>query len=95
MCNCSSATPFNKEELASILKFGAEELFKDDKEEDMDVDIDDILKRAETHDTEEAACVGDELLSQFKVVSFDNLEEDTNDVTNDHSPGKHLLDICM
>jgi chromodomain-helicase-DNA-binding protein 1 len=89
----SSSAPFNKEELASILKFGAEELFKDEDDEEADEpDIDDILKRAETHDTEQAvSSVGDELLSQFKVVSFDNLEEDTNDVNNEESPAGGFL----
>lgn len=73
----STTTPFKKEELAAILKFGAEELFKeaDDDEEEPQVDIDDILNRAETRESEPTT-MGDELLSQFKVVSFDNLEED-------------------
>ncbi|XP_076103177.1 chromodomain-helicase-DNA-binding protein 1-like isoform X1 [Mytilus galloprovincialis] len=73
----STATPFKKEELAAILKFGAEELFKEDEEneEEPQVDIDDILNRAETRESEQPM-LGDELLSQFKVVSFDNLEED-------------------
>lgn len=39
------------------------------------VDIDDILNRAEEHETESHG-VGDELLSQFKVASFGNLEEE-------------------
>lgn len=30
----SNTTPFNKEDLNAILKFGAEELFKDDEEGD-------------------------------------------------------------
>ena len=54
----------------AILKFGAEELFKegDDEEDDENVDIDDILKRAETRSMEDhSGGVGDELLSQFKV----------------------------
>lgn len=74
----STSTPFKKEELAAILKFGAEELFKEEEgnEEEPTVDIDDILDRAETRETEPTT-MGDELLSQFKVVSFDNLEEDT------------------
>ncbi|KAK3096752.1 hypothetical protein FSP39_002924 [Pinctada imbricata] len=75
----SNSTPFNKEELSSILKFGAEELFKEteDDDEEPQVDIDEILKRAETRDMEDqAAGAGDELLSQFKVVSFDNLEDE-------------------
>ncbi|XP_005103678.1 chromodomain-helicase-DNA-binding protein 1 isoform X2 [Aplysia californica] len=74
----SSATPFSKDELCAILKFGAEELFKgteNEDEEEQQVDIDDILNRAEEHETE-AHGVGDELLSQFKVASFGNLEEE-------------------
>ena len=30
----SNSTPFNKEELSSILKFGAEELFKETEEDE-------------------------------------------------------------
>ncbi|KAK7484546.1 hypothetical protein BaRGS_00024178 [Batillaria attramentaria] len=59
------------------------------------VDIDEILKFAETHETE-ASTAGDELLSQFKVVSFENMEEDTNDVTmdgDDAEIGKEWEDI--
>ena len=43
----------------------------------LQVDIDDILNRAEEHETESNA-VGDELLSQFKVASFGNLEEEAD-----------------
>ncbi|KAK2151763.1 hypothetical protein LSH36_352g00014 [Paralvinella palmiformis] len=71
--------PFNKDELNAILKFGAETLFKEEAEEEQEVqvDIDEILKLAETRDTEEEqTSVKDELLSQFKVVSFDNLEDE-------------------
>nr|AML25534.1 ATP-dependent chromatin remodeler chd1 [Euschistus heros] len=69
--NSSSSAPFNKEELTAILKFGAEELFKDeeDGDEEPTCDIDEILRRAETRD-EGPATVGDELLSAFKVASF-------------------------
>ncbi|KAK3791362.1 hypothetical protein RRG08_012544 [Elysia crispata] len=76
----SSTIPFSKEELCAILKFGAEELFKEkdnEDEEEQQVDIDDILNRAEEHETESNA-VGDELLSQFKVASFGNLEEEAD-----------------
>ena len=64
--------PFNKRELTAILKFGAEELFKEtETEEDLQVDIDDILKRAETRNTEEDTNKAtDDLLSQFKVASL-------------------------
>ncbi|XP_066991707.2 chromodomain-helicase-DNA-binding protein 1 isoform X2 [Anabrus simplex] len=73
----STTTPFNKEELTAILKFGAEELFKDeeDGDEEPTCDIDEILRRAETRD-EAPATVGDELLSAFKVASFAAPEED-------------------
>ena len=40
------------------------------------VDIDDILKRAETHHTQDTSNEADELLSQFKVVSVDNMEDE-------------------
>ncbi|CAK1540056.1 unnamed protein product [Leptosia nina] len=89
----SANNPFNKEDLNAILKFGAEELFKDDDENDEDpvCDIDEILQRAETRD-EGPTMAGDELLSAFKVASFafdeekavmgakkDGAEEDTKD----------------
>ncbi|XP_048786282.1 chromodomain-helicase-DNA-binding protein 1-like isoform X5 [Lagopus muta] len=76
----SSSTPFNKEELSAILKFGAEELFKEpegEEEEPQEMDIDEILKRAETRENESGPLtVGDELLSQFKVANFSNMDED-------------------
>ncbi|XP_066591256.1 chromodomain-helicase-DNA-binding protein 1 isoform X2 [Prorops nasuta] len=73
--------PFNKEDLNAILKFGAEELFKDeeDGDEEPTCDIDEILRRAETRD-EGPATVGDELLSAFKVASFAAFEEETEPV---------------
>ena len=48
----TNTTPFNKEDLTAILKFGAEELFKDedDRDEEPTCDIDEILQRAETRD---------------------------------------------
>uniref|UniRef100_A0A670JCK7 Chromodomain helicase DNA binding protein 1 n=1 Tax=Podarcis muralis TaxID=64176 RepID=A0A670JCK7_PODMU len=76
----SSSTPFNKEELSAILKFGAEELFKElegEEQEPQEMDIDEILKRAETRENETGPLsVGDELLSQFKVANFSNMDED-------------------
>lgn len=67
----NTTTPFNKEELSAILKFGAEELFKDEEDGDDELvcDIDEILRRAETRN-EEPTMIGDELLSAFKVASF-------------------------
>ncbi|XP_050433310.1 chromodomain-helicase-DNA-binding protein 1 isoform X2 [Adelges cooleyi] len=81
----NSSIPFNKDELTAILKFGAEELFKDDPEADEEplCDIDEILRRAETRD-EAPTTVGDELLSAFKVASFTFDEE--KDLVADKSP---------
>ncbi|KAH0948725.1 hypothetical protein HN011_010172 [Eciton burchellii] len=80
--------PFNKEDLNAILKFGAEDLFKDEEngDEEPACDIDEILKRAETRD-EGPTTVGDELLSAFKVASFKTaFEEDLEPInqTNDN-----------
>ena len=82
----ANSTPFNKEELNAILKFGAEELFKDDEDGDDEpaCDIDDILRGAETRD-EPAPMVGDELLSAFKVASFAIDEDEPVSMP----PGKH------
>ncbi|XP_011308420.1 chromodomain-helicase-DNA-binding protein 1 isoform X2 [Fopius arisanus] len=73
----SNNNPFNKEDLSAILKFGAEDLFKDeeDGDEEPTCDIDEILRRAETRD-EAPTTVGDELLSAFKVASFAAFEEE-------------------
>ena len=78
-----STNPFNKEELNAILKFGAQDLFNqnedndEDEEENDHIDIEDILNKAETRSTEEnTGGVCEDLLSQFKVVSFDNLENE-------------------
>ncbi|KAI1239727.1 Chromodomain-helicase-DNA-binding protein 1, partial [Lamprotornis superbus] len=64
----------------AILKFGAEELFKEpegEEQEPQEMDIDEILKRAETRENEPGPLtVGDELLSQFKVANFSNMDED-------------------
>ncbi|XP_044576012.1 chromodomain-helicase-DNA-binding protein 1 isoform X2 [Cotesia glomerata] len=76
----SGSNPFNKGDLNAILKFGADELFKDEEEGDEEpkCDIDDILRRAETRDDSSApATVGDELLSAFKIASFAFEEEST------------------
>lgn len=79
----SSSIPFSKEEINSILKFGAEELFKEkdtnptqsdqaqeEREELQMYDIDEILKRAETREEANHTSASEELLSQFKVRDF-------------------------
>jgi chromodomain-helicase-DNA-binding protein 1 len=80
--NVNGANPFTKEELSAILKFGAEELFKDEEEgdEELKCDIDEILRRAETRD-EAPSIIGDELLSSFKVASF-TFDEDKVAITS-------------
>lgn len=58
----NQATPFNKDELNAILKFGAERLFNNEDteagDEDPICDIDEILRRAELRD-EAPATVGE------------------------------------
>ncbi|XP_026669503.1 chromodomain-helicase-DNA-binding protein 1 isoform X2 [Ceratina calcarata] len=78
----TNSNPFNKEDLNAILKFGAEDLFKDeeDGDEEPTCDIDEILRRAETRD-EGPSTVGDELLSAFKVASFAAFEEESEPVS--------------
>ncbi|XP_060646397.1 chromodomain-helicase-DNA-binding protein 1 isoform X2 [Drosophila nasuta] len=73
----SNSNPFNKDDLSAILKFGAEELFKDEQEheEELVCDIDEILRRAETRN-EDPEMPGDDLLSAFKVASIAAFQED-------------------
>ncbi|XP_056591862.1 chromodomain-helicase-DNA-binding protein 1 isoform X2 [Triplophysa dalaica] len=83
----SSSTPFNKEELSAILKFGAEELFKEqegEEQEPQEMDIDEILKRAETRENDPGpSTVGEELLSQFKVANFSMMDDEEIDMDTD------------
>uniref|UniRef100_A0A8D3CCD7 DNA helicase n=1 Tax=Scophthalmus maximus TaxID=52904 RepID=A0A8D3CCD7_SCOMX len=85
----SSSAPFNKEELSAILKFGAEELFKEPEGEEQDpqeMDIDEILKRAETRENDPGpSTVGEELLSQFKVANFTMMEDEEIDIDSERS----------
>ncbi|XP_070142575.1 chromodomain-helicase-DNA-binding protein 1 isoform X4 [Drosophila kikkawai] len=76
----SNSNPFNKDDLSAILKFGAEELFKDEQEHDDDLvcDIDEILRRAETRN-EDPEMPGDDLLSAFKVASIAAFEEEPSE----------------
>ncbi|XP_017464823.1 PREDICTED: chromodomain-helicase-DNA-binding protein 1 [Rhagoletis zephyria] len=80
----SNATPFNKDDLSAILKFGAEELFKDEQENDDELvcDIDEILRRAETRN-EDPEMPGDDLLSAFKVASIATFEEEPSEAAKD------------
>merc|ERR1719195_1122364 len=75
----SNSQPFGKDELNSILKFGAEELFKEDEDKENNdepaCDIDEILRRAETREEEQTEG-DDDLMSGFKVASF-TVDEDS------------------
>ncbi|XP_071670104.1 chromodomain-helicase-DNA-binding protein 2 isoform X2 [Patagioenas fasciata] len=75
----SNSNPFNKEELTAILKFGAEDLFKElegEESEPQEMDIDEILRLAETRENEVSTSATDELLSQFKVANFATMEDE-------------------
>ncbi|KAG0037589.1 hypothetical protein BGZ82_002267 [Podila clonocystis] len=71
-----TSTGFSKEELTAILKFGAQSMFQQtegaaNKKLD-ELDLDEILARAEDHDTSDAVNLagGDEFLSQFQFADF-------------------------
>lgn len=72
---------FNKDDLSAIIKFGSVHLFKEtdtekNGDEEPQCDIDEILKRAETREDEGPQTLGGELLSSFKMASFNFKEED-------------------
>ncbi|KAF9595153.1 hypothetical protein IFM89_037582 [Coptis chinensis] len=74
---------FDKNELSAILRFGAEELFREEKNEEeskkrlLNMDIDEILERAEKVESKGAEEEqGNELLSAFKVANFCGAEDD-------------------
>jgi len=67
-----SRIPFDKTELTAILKFGAAELFRENEGEnqDLEVDIDDILNRAETRECDTVCGTANDLLGSFKYANF-------------------------
>ncbi|KAK7304940.1 hypothetical protein VNO77_42834 [Canavalia gladiata] len=74
---------FDKNELSAILRFGAEELFKEERNDEeskkrlLSMDIDEILERAEkVEEKENDGEESHELLSAFKVANFCNDEDD-------------------
>ena len=92
-----SNIPFNKEELSAILKFGTDDLFKDEGDSDkalQEMDIDDILRRAETQETAaEESSMANDLLSQFKVASFTIDKEEfksDKDQSGSQTPGRRV-----
>uniref|UniRef100_A0A8C2H549 Chromodomain helicase DNA binding protein 1 n=1 Tax=Cyprinus carpio TaxID=7962 RepID=A0A8C2H549_CYPCA len=77
----SSSTPFNKEELSAILKFGAEELFKEPEGEEQEPQV--FFDVGLCHSflcCIVGSTVGEELLSQFKVANFSMMEEEEIDM---------------
>lgn len=84
----TTSTLTNKEELAAILKFGAEELFKEgdkDGDEEPHLDIDEVLNRAETREEVQTAA-NDGLLSAFKIASFNFNEEEVTTIAPSSRP---------
>jgi chromodomain-helicase-DNA-binding protein 1 len=78
--------PLTKEELNTIIKFGAEDLFKENQtneegtieEESQKIDIDEILRRAETRQDDDSSIrnSSEGLLSQFKIANIQTMEDD-------------------
>ena len=73
----NTQVPFSKDELDALLKFGAEEIFREDGEQDkrlQEMDIDAIINQAETATMEPThSSKAEELLSQFKISNFASL----------------------
>ncbi|KAI3411999.1 hypothetical protein GPALN_002053 [Globodera pallida] len=74
--NAINRIPFDKTELTAILKFGAAELFREEggESQDLELDIDEILNRAETRECENTG-TANELLNSFKYANFTIDEE--------------------
>ncbi|ORX51192.1 hypothetical protein DM01DRAFT_1337252 [Hesseltinella vesiculosa] len=67
--------PFDKAEMSAILKFGAQNMFQSNEQTHQlnDMDLDDILARAEhteTLDADGAAMGSDEFLAQFRISDY-------------------------
>eukprot|EP01133_Synstelium_polycarpum_P017185 gene17185-20476_t len=80
----SSASVFNKDDLDAILRFGAEDLFKENEETNpmAEMDIDEILSRAETRVSNTETSAGEELLNSFKVANFSTGDTGPKEETN-------------
>jgi len=78
---------YKREELAAVLRFGAKDLFEEDEKRSMEqhaksieqMNIDDILARAETR-TEETSSAGGDLLNAFKVANFSVDQPELSDI---------------
>lgn len=83
---------FNKNDLADILKFGAEELFKQEESDASKslsletMDLDEILERAEP--AMDSEFEGDEFLSSFKIANFETSGDEEEPGEEDESKKK-------
>ena len=95
--------PLTKEELNTIIKFGAEDLFKESsineegsvEEESQRIDIDEILRRAETRQDDDSSLRNnsEDLLSQFKIANIQTMEDDVIEPTAVVNKSKSWKDI--
>ena len=95
--------PLTKEELNTIIKFGAEDLFKENptneegsvEEESQRIDIDEILRRAETRQDDDSSVRNnsEDLLSQFKIANIQTMEDDVIEPTAVVNRSKSWKDI--
>ncbi|KII72799.1 Chromodomain-helicase-DNA-binding protein 2 [Thelohanellus kitauei] len=92
----SNTVRFNKDELALILKFGAEELFKENIEDGnqeplQQLNLDDIMKLSEqSDDTQANLSRGEEFLSSFKVANF-NTGDIEKDLDQEYAQWKNII----
>jgi hypothetical protein len=99
--------PLTKEELNTIIKFGAEDLFKENaaneevsaEEESQKIDIDEILRRAETRQDDDSSLrnSSEDLLSQFKIANIQTMEDDIIEptaVVNRNKSWKDIIPEC-
>ena len=105
--NSTSSTtdnrPLTKEELNTIIKFGAEDLFKENasheegsvEEESQKIDIDEILRRAETRQDDDSSLRNnsEDLLSQFKIANIQTMEDEAIEPTTIVNRNKTWKDI--
>lgn len=88
--------PFNKDELSAILKFGAQNMFStsENNEKLNDMDLDDILARAEQTETmegDDSALGSEDFLAQFKITDYGGTANDLS--WDDIIPQSELIKI--
>ena len=99
----STQVPFSKDELDALLKFGAEEIFREDGEQDkrlQEIDIDALINQAETATMEpRITSKAEELLSQFKIANIASFglegEEEAPEVTPKRSVSKSFSEYPL